>query len=180
MAIQKRNPNGTIKSDYGDSVDKRFCPECKTFYPKANFYKDARGTDGLTRRCKQCHARKSYKSRMKRPGITSERYASMRKWTLYKKYGLTDEEFEGLLNEQEGKCKICGESTTAWWTGKANGGLTVDHHHECGKVRGLLCSHCNAALGYFKDDIQRLEMAIIYLKNVRCCEGATMESRDED
>ncbi len=169
MAIQQRNKNGTIKSDYGDSRDGRYCPSCDVFYPKTNFYKDQRGTDGLTRRCKQCHSSKSYISRKRRPYFKNERYESMRQWMLAKKYGLTLEEFRSLLNKQKGKCKICGAISNQWWTNEFNGGLHIDHHHLCGGVRGLLCSRCNTAIGLMSEDPDILKKAIKYLKGNSCC-----------
>ncbi|MBA3757125.1 MAG: endonuclease VII domain-containing protein [Nitrosomonas sp.] len=175
MAIQKRNSNGTIKSDYGDTINRRYCPGCDKLYPFSHFYKDARGINGLTRRCKDCHSSKSYVSRRKRPNLVSERYVSRRKWILLKKYNLTLEEFEILLNKQMRSCKICGKNTEDWWTNKTNGGLHIDHHHECGRVRGLLCSGCNTAIGLMSEDPEILKKAIKYLKKSTCCEVIPIE-----
>lgn len=172
MAIQQRNIDGTIKSDYGDTSEKRYCPSCDSFFPLDNFHKDARGTLGLTRRCKQCHSGKSYQSRIKRPNLRSERYESMRKWMLDSKYNLTVEDFERLLKQQRGLCKICGTKPEKWWSNEANGGLSIDHHHACGKVRGLLCSNCNTAIGLLGENDKNLKRAIKYLKMSVCCEGA--------
>jgi hypothetical protein len=172
MTIQQRNKNGTIKSDYGDAPDQRYCPGCNSYYPPENFYKDVRGTDGLTRRCKQCHSRKSYASRKKRPALKSERYESLRKWILVKKYNTSIEEFKTLLREQNGVCKICGRKQIKWWSNESNGGLSIDHHHFCGGVRGLLCSDCNTAIGLLKEDIKNFEQAIESLRDSTCCEKA--------
>jgi hypothetical protein len=69
---------------------------------------------------------------------------------LLNKYGITLEEYNLMLEEQEHKCAICGdhESNTRW--GKTVK-LAVDHDHETGKVRGLLCQRCNTTLGRYKD-----------------------------
>lgn len=71
-------------------------------------------------------------------------------------YGLTEEEYQILWNSQGGKCAICGKES-----GKA---LCVDHDHKTGKVRGLLCDNCNAALGHIHDDPKIAIKIIEYLK----------------
>jgi len=73
-------------------------------------------------------------------------------------YGLTPEQYDALLAEQDGKCAIC---RTDDWPGK---GPHVDHEHETGKVRGLLCGKCNVALGNMDDDPARLRAAADYLE----------------
>lgn len=87
------------------------------------------------------------------------------------KFGLTIEEFRRLFEEQQNLCAICNQPETRIFTGRgANAGqmkvskLCVDHCHETGKVRGLLCHDCNTAIGKMKDDVQRLQLAIDYLK----------------
>jgi len=79
---------------------------------------------------------------------------------LKRKYGIDSEAYNQMFNEQEGKCKICGTHQS-----ELSKSLAVDHCHTTGKVRGLLCMHCNQALGKFKDNIKSLENAIIYLKD---------------
>lgn len=79
------------------------------------------------------------------------------------KYGLSKEDYINLLNVQENKCKICLEKFKS--TDRYNSPC-VDHCHDTGKVRGLLCHSCNKALGGFKDNIELLENAILYLKKM--------------
>lgn len=66
-----------------------------------------------------------------------------------------------MVEKQEGKCKICSSSDSHRTGTKYN--LFVDHCHATGKVRGLLCHHCNAGLGHLKDSKEILERAIRYL-----------------
>jgi len=76
-----------------------------------------------------------------------------------KLYGITLDDYNKMFAEQEGKCSICGTHVCS--TGRA---LAVDHDHETGKVRGLLCANCNTALGKFNDDVELLKKAIDYLR----------------
>lgn len=83
---------------------------------------------------------------------------SKRKWILRTQYGLTVEEYESMLEAQNGCCAICGEEI-------AGRDLNVDHCHQTETVRGILCSLCNRGIGHFKDDPERLISAAMYLLN---------------
>lgn len=81
---------------------------------------------------------------------------------LVRKYGITIDDYEEMHVKQGGVCAICGQPETV----KINGysyNLSVDHCHDTGKVRGLLCSKCNLSLGGFNDAIDLLTKAINYL-----------------
>ena len=78
-------------------------------------------------------------------------------------YDLTQDELNAMMAEQNGVCKVCGCPPT----GKGpNAVLHIDHDHDTGKVRGLLCQACNRGLGFFRDDPERLAAAINYLRDV--------------
>ncbi len=77
---------------------------------------------------------------------------------LKHRYGITLEEYEKQLNIQENKCKLCGAEACP--TGDR---FAVDHCHETGKLRALLCQHCNTGIGLLKHDKNLLEKAIDYL-----------------
>lgn len=83
----------------------------------------------------------------------------VRKAQRIKKFGITLDEFNQLLEAQSGKCAICGYSDRS----DSNFFPVVDHDHATGKVRGLLCMNCNTAIGKFKDDINIIKSAINYL-----------------
>ena len=89
-----------------------------------------------------------------------------REWTrrhlFKKKYGITLEQYDEMLSAQEGKCAICRKQETVQQRGKLFL-LSVDHNHQTGKVRALLCSKCNRALGFFDEKPRRLLNAAIYL-----------------
>ena len=76
---------------------------------------------------------------------------------IKKRYGITIEEVTQLLNKQSNKCAICGNVFV-------NRKRThIDHCHNTGKIRGMLCEGCNIGLGGFKDNIVLLHKAIGYL-----------------
>lgn len=86
-------------------------------------------------------------------------YRRNKGYSSFRKFGLTSEVYEGMVNEQDGKCAICSKSI------EENGErLAVDHSHNTGTIRGLLCRKCNLLLGLAGDSIEILENAVIYLK----------------
>lgn len=93
-----------------------------------------------------------------------ERYEVIRKRAKLKwHYGITLEEFNQLLEKQGGRCAICGTDKPS---GRHNS-FHVDHCHGTNKVRGLLCSNCNQALGLFNDNIDALRNAAKYLRRFK-------------
>ena len=80
------------------------------------------------------------------------------------RYGLTPEAFNAMVNAQNGCCAICGlVPSKGGWKGRLNR-LHVDHDHASGKVRALLCHHCNCGIGWFDENQERLQSAIDYLR----------------
>ncbi|MCK5641504.1 MAG: endonuclease VII domain-containing protein, partial [Gammaproteobacteria bacterium] len=72
-------------------------------------------------------------------------------------YGITEEQYQEMLKAQDNGCWICGRPP-----GKKQ--LFVDHDHQTDKVRGLLCSQCNSAIGFLNDDPALVERALEYLR----------------
>ena len=82
-----------------------------------------------------------------------------RRLNLWKKYKLTIEDVELMIDNQGGGCAICGHSDR-----KSNTIFPcVDHCHDTGRVRGVLCQKCNAGIGLLGDDITTIERALEYL-----------------
>lgn len=85
---------------------------------------------------------------------------AMRRQNLKDRYGLTLDEYDRMYDSQEGKCAIC----------KRVGGtsrmerLHVDHSHETGQIRGLLCFRCNTGIGMLGDTVDALSRAVAYLQ----------------
>jgi hypothetical protein len=83
------------------------------------------------------------------------------RWRTVRAFGLTIGDYHALLAAQGGTCAICGSIDPR----NGKGRFAVDHDHHTGKVRGLLCMHCNAALGLLGDDPARLRAAADYLEH---------------
>ena len=102
--------------------------------------------------CKNCKNQQQKKRYSKAPEVH-------RAYLYKKKYGVTLQEYDELLAEQNGCCKICGTDTP-----NGQGRFVIDHNHVTGEVRGLLCSTCNTGLGNFYDNPDHLIKAAHYLK----------------
>lgn len=75
-------------------------------------------------------------------------------------FGISLRDYEAMLEAQGGGCAVCGaKSSGGRWES-----LPVDHCHETGKIRGILCLHCNTGLGHFSDDPARVRDALAYLE----------------
>lgn len=83
---------------------------------------------------------------------------------LRKNFKITLDDYNNILMSQNGKCAICCKDETEYNKNGHKFSLSVDHCHTTGKIRGILCGHCNKSLGGFKDSIELLEKAIEYLK----------------
>jgi len=101
--------------------------------------------------------RKSELSRSYYRGLSQEKKdAYCRRVNLWK-YGMTVEQYDKLLEKQNGVCAICKRSPEQM--------LAVDHCHETGRVRGLLCRSCNLGIGHLDDDVSKVWAAMEYLVN---------------
>jgi len=140
-----------------DGVTYKRCSQCGQEKLPDEFHKQATGSLGRQNRCKPCGVRLAYEWSRANP----ERFRRNQfKSRLKRKYGLTPEMVDELLNAQGGRCAICRDELEP-------GGTAIDHCHTEGNVRGLLCRHCNTGLGLFKDDEKRLLAAVKYLRAAR-------------
>lgn len=105
--------------------------------------------------------RKSQRHQNYRKSYAAEYYERTRgksqRASWLRRYGITQEDYETLLEKQGGACAICSNPPTEKH-------FCVDHCHESGKVRGLLCRHCNAGIGQLKDSVELVAKALEYLK----------------
>jgi hypothetical protein len=121
------------------------CRRCGCDKPAEDFPRNKNGPDGRHWNCRVCHRAQQRESR--------ERSGGARKYHLKRRYGLTLQEFDGLLADQGLLCPICLERPA----------VHVDHDHSTGKVRGILCEMCNGGLGQFRDNPETIRSAIEYL-----------------
>ena len=105
--------------------------------------------------CKDCTIKRTIK-------YNKENSATVRSQFLKRKYGMTFEEFDAMLSDQNNACAICGTKEPSKNRGRDKR-FHVDHDHQTGKVRGLLCKSCNIALGEVKENIHTLKSMIEYL-----------------
>lgn len=70
-----------------------------------------------------------------------------------------------MMAQQDGRCAICNESSS--WNRREGHRLPIDHDHESGRIRALLCHPCNQALGLMRDDPERLRAAASYIERYR-------------
>jgi hypothetical protein len=82
-----------------------------------------------------------------------------RRNNLKSKYGLTEEQFDAMVEAQGNRCAVCGSAPGF------HGKLHVDHCHSTGKIRGLLCTQCNIGAGMVGDDAARLRALAAYLES---------------
>jgi hypothetical protein len=143
-------------------MESRFCKSCGvekplTAYPKRSGYKD-----GIRPHCVDCRRKYEvqnyHRNKHKRPYI----YEQHRDIKLRRAYGLNYGDYEKMFADQNGLCAICGTSDTG-----RRKAFHVDHCHETGKIRGLLCGNCNSGIGNLRDDIGLLNKAIKYLEGSR-------------
>lgn len=83
-----------------------------------------------------------------------------RAYMLSYRHGITADDYDTMLVNQGGVCAICGTDQPG---GRRSERFHVDHDHETGEVRGLLCNECNQGLGKFQDSVEMLRAAIQYL-----------------
>ena len=143
------------------SSDKTCSKCCNTKSADAFFRLYRRRRVRLQNICKECQTarHREYYARTK-----NDRRIYKRRSDLKKKYGITLDNYHEMLVAQEFACAICKEPEKYSTSKETKPTLAVDHCHKSSKVRGLLCSQCNQALGKFKDDPELLESALDYLK----------------
>lgn len=146
-----------MAGDLSGAMNKQ-CSQCFETKPLDDFSPNPLGKQGRHPRCKKCsneNAREHRRKRAEREGRvvrpqalteeerTERKRVSKRKAHLKWKYGITPEQYDKMLATQGGVCAICmkdGSDSRGY-------SMHVDHCHDTGKVRGLLCHRCNTALG---------------------------------
>lgn len=132
---------------------RKICTGCLQDKPIGEFQGNGKGRTQA--RCRPCRLGQTKAWR----AANRERYTNKRWEHLLSRYGLKRAEYEAILDKQGGRCAIC-YGGVSW--GRRN--FSVDHDHNTHKVRGLLCSSCNTAVGHFKESLPNLQRAIEYLR----------------
>lgn len=146
---------------------KRRCAICKKILPLSNFSPNSKKGKAQYY-CRLCHRNRQ---RVWRENNRDRCNAYMKKYYRENKtkisirgkckvYGITKEEYLEIFRKQNGKCRICRVLHL-----ELTRGLYVDHDHETGKVRGLLCNKCNWLLGNCGENTKILERAIQYIRS---------------
>ena len=139
-----------------DKRTEKKCSRCHEAKDRSEFYTRVDGS--LRGPCKSC-----WLSDLRSPVKRAMNARSKRLSNLKANYGMTELEYAQLLIEQAGRCAICGlREGTANHRGTVFS-LSIDHDHQTGMVRGLLCNRCNRAIGLLGDDVALLRRAIEYL-----------------
>jgi len=144
------------------TVASKRCPSCGEEKPAADFYRHRAKPDGLQIQCKECQRAYQREYDRRAPGKKKLR---VRRAYLKRRYGLTVEQYELLLFEQNGRCALCQREM---------GVPHIDHDHSCcpGRdscgncIRALLCFRCNALLGTV-EDTELLLRAVSYLDSFK-------------
>jgi len=110
------------------------------------------------RECKDCKNAAARKRYIDDPQTTQRNLIRMRERAKERRYGITQEQFDQMIINQNNKCKICSIEF------KGTKFTHIDHCHDSNIVRGLLCNNCNLALGQFNDNTDILDNAIKYLQ----------------
>jgi hypothetical protein len=132
------------------------CNVCDTLKPFEVFYNIK--TKALSSTCNECRAINQARRIKPKTKVDTVKYRN----DLCKRYNISSEQYNFMLELQNGTCSICGK------TDIRNGQsihLSIDHCHKTGKIRALLCGRCNMVLGLVNDDVSVLNNMIKYCKH---------------
>lgn len=149
------------------------CSRCGQEKPTSDYHKDSSSKSGLYAYCKECARAKTRAWKAANPKRDKESQKRSREknprvyrnkqllWT----FGITLEQYEQMLADQGGVCAVCGKvEDEIHPQSKKVRNLNVDHCHQTGRVRGLLCNSCNRGIGLLNDDPTVLRQALAYLE----------------
>jgi len=160
------------------------CIRCNKILQIGKFYKSGQSKDGLATYCIRCESDRKKEARDGNTDLIEKHKNNNRLWyqnnkeknkernkkwieenparyrelNLKHRFGISLEDYNRILEEQNYCCGICGVHRDF-----ITQHMAVDHCHKTGKIRGLLCKNCNSGLGFFQDNNEVLEKAITYL-----------------
>lgn len=138
---------------------KKKCPGCKLVKEVEAFYKFSNSACGRAPYCVVCTSERIQReeARKQKAGYYQKHRRTNRDRHLQRRFGISLEHYERMLEEQGGVCAICKGTD-------ANKSLAVDHNHQTGAVRQLLCGTCNPAVGFLQDDPLLARKVLEYLE----------------
>lgn len=138
----------------------KVCTGCGEAKPRDQYNNRKTGKDGLNSRCRPCvNAASLAWYQANRDHVKKVH----REYVLMSQYGISEAQFQELLEAQDGKCALCSLAFSQ--IGRRN--LCVDHDHQTGEVRGLLCRLCNRSIAQLGDNAEGLRRALAYLDRGR-------------
>jgi hypothetical protein len=152
-------------------LSSKICSSCKLAKPINCFGVRPEYRDGYRNQCNSCRTQSTAKYLKTEVGSKLAAANRERKkqsnppdserWRkLQIKYGVSRSLYESLVIKQDGKCAVCRSSDPR----NNRGVLVVDHCHDTGRIRGLLCTPCNTAIGNLGDTLEGIEAAARYLR----------------
>lgn len=172
-------------------MSRKKCTKCGEIKPLEEYHNSVSTKDGRYAMCKPCVNAKNNAWRNANKGKVAEckrRYAMRnreairkhqreymaahkveaaeyrRRWNLAKRYGITLEQYAAMWERQSGRCGVCRREHRR---------MVVDHDHDTGIVRGILCHRCNVCLGGLGDNLDGVMKAVLYLSGGEKCFGTT-------
>ena len=134
------------------------CRKCLVTKPVSEFYRNSQNKLGHSYECKECRKiySRQYGASERGQAVRRARnalyYQENRETHRLRTYGITPEEYQQMLEEQNGLCASCHQPERMKLRGRVKQ-LCVDHDHATGKVRRLLCHPCNAKLGWVENNL---------------------------
>jgi hypothetical protein len=138
----------------------RWCNKCQDFRPLREFTRSKARRSGYQSLCK-AHCKIAQYAWCSKNAVRLRRIRLRHK---LKAANITVEEFETLMMRQNGKCAVCDEPETTTYK-RTPRSLSIDHCHQTGKIRGLLCTRCNTALGLLRENIAIVNKLGAYIKS---------------
>ena len=144
-------------------MNTKTCITCKIEKPLTEFGPEKNSRDGRRGQCRSCRLSQRQERERIRPAKRSPRkpmnLRERRHQTFKTKYKITIDDYDRMLASQNFKCAICLLPPNT----SVHQRLAVDHCHETGSVRGLLCTHCNRSLARFGDNVAGITRVLDYL-----------------
>ena len=154
---------------------------CRNCYQREAYVRRRKNPEYVERQ--RIHQREAYARKCQNPEYVEQRRIRDRKRKRVrppdynekrklKTFGLTLQDYQQMLDAQNGVCAICGKKP-----GKRK--LSVDHDHKTGIIRGLLCFRCNFGLGWFQDDLKQFRAIAAHLEstNVNTTRISTLQKK---